>query len=134
VWAQTGDFSKDDGITRERLGLPPGNSRTSEPFVTRIYKTDDWDRILKPQPKGYPFTLTGDYALKDNETARVHEGVDAGDGTFGHGGAYATNMTLDGKRGLITVFLVQHAGFPQDGGKSHAVFKEAAEAQFGKSR
>jgi murein DD-endopeptidase MepM/ murein hydrolase activator NlpD len=74
--AQDGGFSKDDGITPERLGLPKGNTRTSAPFVTRIYKTDDWDRILKPQPKGCPFTLTGDYTLKDNETARVHEGVD----------------------------------------------------------
>jgi CubicO group peptidase (beta-lactamase class C family) len=57
-----------------------------------------------------------------------------GGGTFGHGGAYATNMTIDAKRGLIMVFLVQHAGFPQDGGKSHSAFKKAAEAQFGKSR
>ena len=32
--------------------------------------------------------------------------------TFGHGGALATNMTIDPQRGLITVFLVQHAGFP----------------------
>ena len=49
---------------------------TSEPFITRIYKTDDWDHILKKQPNGYPFTITRDYTLKDNETARVHEGVD----------------------------------------------------------
>ena len=32
---------------------------------------------------------------------------------FGHGGAYATNMTIDPKRGLITVFMVQHAGSSQ---------------------
>jgi CubicO group peptidase (beta-lactamase class C family) len=57
-----------------------------------------------------------------------------GGGTFGHGGAYATNMTIDAQRGLILVFLVQHAGFPRDGGKSHAAFLEAAKAQFGKSR
>jgi murein DD-endopeptidase MepM/ murein hydrolase activator NlpD len=74
--AQDGGFSKDDGITPERLGLPKGNTRTSAPFVTRIYKTDDWDRILKPQPKDYSSTLKGDYTLKDHETVRVHEGVD----------------------------------------------------------
>lgn len=74
--AQDGGFSTDDRVTPERLGLPKGNRRTSEPFVTRVYKTDAWDRILKPQPKGYPFTLTTDYTLKDNETARTHEGVD----------------------------------------------------------
>jgi CubicO group peptidase (beta-lactamase class C family) len=54
-------------------------------------------------------------------------GWSTGGGTFGHGGAYATNMTIDPKRGLITVFLAQHAGFSRNGGKSHAVFQEAAE-------
>ena len=74
--AHDGGFSKDDGITPERVGLPKGSTRTSEPFVTRVYKTDDNDDILKKQPEGYPFTVTADYTLKDNETARVHEGVD----------------------------------------------------------
>jgi CubicO group peptidase (beta-lactamase class C family) len=54
-----------------------------------------------------------------------------GPGTFGHGGAYATNMTIDAKRGLITVFLVQHAGFPGSGGKSQAAFRQAALEIFG---
>ena len=52
--------------------------------------------------------------------------------TFGHGGALATNMTIDPQRGLITVFLVQHAGFPGDGGKSHGAFVNAANDAFGK--
>jgi CubicO group peptidase (beta-lactamase class C family) len=51
-------------------------------------------------------------------------------GRYGHGGAMATDMTIDTKRGLITVFLVQHAGFPGDGGKSQAAFRKAAEAKF----
>jgi CubicO group peptidase (beta-lactamase class C family) len=55
-------------------------------------------------------------------------------GTFGHGGAYATNMTIDAQRGLITIFLVQHAGFPGDGGKSQAVFRKAAVETFGSPR
>jgi len=74
--AQDGRFSKDDGIAPERVGLPKGSKRTSEPFVTRVYKTGDNGDILKKQPDGYPFTVTADYTLKDNETARVHEGVD----------------------------------------------------------
>jgi len=74
--SQDRGFSKDDRITPERLGLPRGNTRTSEPFVTRIYKTDDHDNILKKQPTGYPFSVTTDYTLKENETARVHEGAD----------------------------------------------------------
>lgn len=55
-----------------------------------------------------------------------------GGDTFGHGGAYATNMTIDTKRGLVTVFMVQHNGFPGAGGKSQAAFRKAAEEAFGK--
>ena len=55
------------------------------------------------------------------------------DGVFGHGGAHATNMTIDSHRGLITVFMVQHAGFPKDGSKSQGAFQEAALERFGKT-
>jgi CubicO group peptidase (beta-lactamase class C family) len=55
-------------------------------------------------------------------------------GTFGHGGAMATNMTIDPKRGLIYVWLVQHAGFPGNGSQSQGAFRKAAEAQFGQTR
>jgi CubicO group peptidase (beta-lactamase class C family) len=53
-------------------------------------------------------------------------------GTFGHGGALSTNMTVDPKRGLITVWLVQHVGFPNDGGKASGVFRATAEKTFSK--
>ena len=55
-------------------------------------------------------------------------------GSFGHGGAYSTNMTIDRDRGLIYVFNVQHAGFPGNGGQSFEAFKKAAEKEFGKER
>ena len=57
-------------------------------------------------------------------------GWSTGGGTFGHGGAYATNMTIDPRSGLITVFMVQHAGFAGNGGQSHAAFRKAAEEAF----
>jgi CubicO group peptidase (beta-lactamase class C family) len=53
-----------------------------------------------------------------------------GVGVFGHGGAHSTNMTIDTNRGLITVFMVQHAGFPKDGNKSQAAFHKAAIERF----
>lgn len=53
--------------------------------------------------------------------------------SFGHGGALATNHTIDTKRGLITIFLVQHAGFPKNGNESQAAFRKAAESQFSPS-
>jgi CubicO group peptidase (beta-lactamase class C family) len=51
---------------------------------------------------------------------------------FGHGGAFSTDMSVDTKRGLVTVYLVQHAGFPGDGKKCLGLFKQAAETRFGK--
>jgi len=49
-----------------------------------------------------------------------------GDNWCGHGGAYSTNMMIDRKRGLIFVWLVQHAGYPGEGAKSFDAFKAAA--------
>ncbi len=60
-------------------------------------------------------------------------GWSAGGGTFGHGGAYSTNMTIDRDRGLIYIFMVQHAGFPGNGGTSFEAFKKAALEAFGKA-
>lgn len=74
--AQLPNASRDDRILPGRLGLPATNTRSSEPFVTRIYKTGDNDQILKKQPRGYPFTITEDYELGENEKAQIHKGVD----------------------------------------------------------
>ena len=38
---------------------------------------------------------------------------------------------VDTKRGLVYVFMVQHAGFPGNGGQSQGVFRKAAEAKYG---
>jgi CubicO group peptidase (beta-lactamase class C family) len=59
-------------------------------------------------------------------------GFSTGGGSFGHGGAMATNMNIDTKRGLITVWMVQHAGFPGNGGQSQGAFRKAAEETFRK--
>lgn len=54
-------------------------------------------------------------------------------GSFGHGGAYSTNMEVDPARQLVLVFMVQHAGYPgTEGGKILPAFTEAAIAAFGK--
>jgi CubicO group peptidase (beta-lactamase class C family) len=50
----------------------------------------------------------------------------------GHGGAESTDMEVNRKHGLIFVWMVQHAGYPNDGGKSRDAFKAAAIAQFAK--
>jgi CubicO group peptidase (beta-lactamase class C family) len=48
-------------------------------------------------------------------------------GSFGHGGAYSTDMRIDLQLQLITIYLVQHAGYPGDsGGKILPAFRKAA--------
>jgi CubicO group peptidase (beta-lactamase class C family) len=57
-----------------------------------------------------------------------------GESSFGHGGAFATDMTIDTKRGLITVWMVQQSGgFPNNGGQSQGAFRKAAEELYGNS-
>ncbi|MDR3638818.1 MAG: serine hydrolase [Isosphaeraceae bacterium] len=50
--------------------------------------------------------------------------------SWGHGGAQATNMTIESDRGLIFVWMVQAAGFPGNGDKSQGAFRKAADEQF----
>ncbi len=51
---------------------------------------------------------------------------------FGHGGAHATNMEIRPAKGLVIVWMVQHGGFPGEGGKAQGVFKGWAQERFGK--
>jgi CubicO group peptidase (beta-lactamase class C family) len=55
-----------------------------------------------------------------------------GKGEFHHGGAYASNMTIDPQHGLVFIWMVQHAGFLGDGAKSQGAFMQAAKAAFAK--
>ncbi len=50
--------------------------------------------------------------------------------TFGHGGAYSTNTTAETDKGLILIWLVQHASFPGEGNQSQDMFRNAAHAAF----
>ncbi len=50
---------------------------------------------------------------------------------YGHGGAYATNLSVDPGKGLVYVWMVQHAGFPADGAQAQGAFRRAADAKYG---
>jgi CubicO group peptidase (beta-lactamase class C family) len=52
--------------------------------------------------------------------------------TFGHGGAYSTNMTIYPRQGLASVFLVQQVGYPEGGEKAFPAFTAAVEEHFGR--
>ena len=54
-------------------------------------------------------------------------------GTFGHGGAVKTSMTIDPARGRIIVYMVQHAEFlddPEGKNENFQAFKQAVDEQF----
>ncbi len=54
-------------------------------------------------------------------------------GPCGHGGAFSTNLWIDPDRKLVTVYMVQHAGYPNnEGGKIRQTFEQAAVAAFAK--
>jgi CubicO group peptidase (beta-lactamase class C family) len=61
-------------------------------------------------------------------------GWSTGGGSFGHGGAYSTNMHIDSKRQLVTVYMVQHAGYanPDEAKQISPTFQKAAEEIGGK--
>jgi CubicO group peptidase (beta-lactamase class C family) len=79
------------------------------------------DAVREMAKRQTPQTVKEDYGL----------GWSTGGGVFGHGGAHATNMSLDPGRGLITVYMVQHAG-PAEVGQMHDVFVNAAREAFAK--
>ena len=58
-------------------------------------------------------------------------GLAVGPDWFGHGGAHATNMEVRPGDGIVTVWMVQHVGFPGDGAKAQGVFKAWAKQKFG---
>lgn len=53
-----------------------------------------------------------------------------GDGWFGHGGAHATNLEIRLGQGIALVWMVQHGGFPGDGGKAQDAFRKWALERF----
>jgi CubicO group peptidase (beta-lactamase class C family) len=63
------------------------------------------------QPQGFGFTVGG--------------------GKIGHGGAYNTNSSYDPARNLITIFLVQHAGWREDGKNILPKFQKVAANLYG---
>lgn len=57
-------------------------------------------------------------------------GLSVDGGRVGHGGAYGTHSGYDAQRGLITVFLVQHACWSGNGDRILPAFQKAAVETF----
>jgi CubicO group peptidase (beta-lactamase class C family) len=76
----------------------------------------------------------GNYGFGWSTTRKAHGEPEAANlSPCGHGGAYSTNMWIDPQHQLVTVFMVQHAGYPgKDGGKIQPAFTKAAMDLFAK--
>jgi hypothetical protein len=61
-------------------------------------------------------------------------GWNTGGGHFGHGGAFATSMSINSNSGLITVFMVQQAGNSEDVEKAIGAVNKVVEERFGSPR
>jgi CubicO group peptidase (beta-lactamase class C family) len=104
-----------------------GKQLLSEASVRAMTSTQTGDIINKGKGEGgYGLGLS---------TTRMSKG-ESGPvvaGPCGHGGAFSTNLWIDPDRMLVTVFMVQHAGFPgNEGGLIRQTFEQAAAKEFGK--
>lgn len=112
---------------RRRQPMPAGGlfstARDVARFCQMVLNGGEWEgtRYLSAAAVKEMTTRQTPPTLKENYGLGWATG---GDG-FGHGGAHATNMSIDPGRGLITVFMVQHAGSP-DVGKLNGAFQAAA--------
>lgn len=113
----------------QRQPMPAGGLFSTAADLLRFYQmlanngTLDGKQILSEQ------------AVREMETPQPgnpHYGLGIGtDGNHvGHGGAYSTNSSFEKRTGLITIFLVQHAGWPKGGEKAQGVFEKTARDAF----
>lgn len=120
----------------ERFPMPAGGLFSTATDLARFYQMllnrGQWNgrRVLSEQAVKQLTRRQTPPELKES----YGFGFSVGKNTFGHGGAYSTNTIADTERGLILVWLVQHAGFPGEGSKSQEAFKKAAMEAFAPAR
>ncbi len=108
-------------------GTLDGHRYVSEASVQQMTSTQDGELQNKGKGEnGYGFG----WATSRKVAGEPRPGSG---GRFGHGGAYATDMEIDAEHGLITVYMVQHGGYPNDGkAKIGPAFKNAVKDAFQK--
>lgn len=90
-------------------GKLDGKRILSEEAVKQMTTVQSGEAKSKDQIADYGFCL--------KITTKEGGDEDLGIGSYGHGGAHATQMWVDPVRGLVVILMVQHGGFPFDGGK-----------------
>jgi len=136
---------------RKRTPYPAGGLYSTADDLTRFYQmmlnggTFNGKRVLRQKTSALMTqTQTGDIKTGFVEGMSwglgfqvvkkpmgVTETLSAG--TYGHGGAYATQSWADPKRGIIVVMMIQRAGFPNgDNSPVRKGFQEAVKQQIGR--
>ena len=136
---------------RKRTPYPAGGLYSTAGDVTRFYQmmlsggTYNGKRVLRKETAALMTrTQTGDIKTGFvegmswglgfqvvKEPVGVTETLSAG--TYGHGGAYATQSWADPKRGIIVVMMIQRAGFSNgDNSPVRKGFQEAVKQQLGR--
>ncbi|HEX3133133.1 MAG TPA: serine hydrolase domain-containing protein [Planctomycetota bacterium] len=106
-------------------GVHDGKRLVSEASIRQLTSTQAGAKLndeSKPSGYGLGFSTT---TKSTGDTGPVPVGA------CGHGGAYATNLWIDPAHGVVLIYLVQHAGFINDGNKAKGVFEKAAIEQYG---
>ena len=142
-------FLKGGLSNRKRTPYPAGGLYSTATDVVRFYQmmlnggTFKGQRVLKKETAALMTrTQTGDIktGFVDGmswglgfQVVKTPQGVTASlsAGTYGHGGAYATQSWADPKTGHIVVLMIQRAGFRNgDNSPVRKAFQEAVQKQF----
>ena len=134
---------------RSRTPYPAGGLFSTARDMMRFYQmmlhggvANDQRLLKKKSVKELTRTQTGDIETGfvtgmswglGFQVVKEPQGVTAmvSPGTYGHGGAYATNSWADPKTGLIYILMIQRAGFPNaDNSPVRKAFQQAATDQF----
>ncbi len=116
----------------ERFPMPAGGLFSTAHDLSLFYRmmanngTLNGTRILSEKSVQ---TATNDQSGEAKSSYGFGFGTDGK--SFTHGGAYGTNSRYDREQKLITVFLVQHAGWSGDGKTILPTFQKAATAAYG---
>ena len=144
-------FLKGGLSNRKRTPYPAGGLYSTAADVVRFYQmmlnggTFKGQRVLKKETAALMTrTQTGDIktGFVDGmswglgfQVVKTPQGVNASlsAGTYGHGGAFATQSWADPKTGRIVVLMIQRAGFRNgDNSPVRKAFQEAVQKQFGR--
>jgi len=118
--------------SRERFPMPAGGLFSTANDLSLFYRmmanggTLNGTRILSEKAVQ---TATRDQSGEAKSNYGFGFGTDGK--SFTHGGAYGTNSRYDRENKLVTVFLIQHAGWSGDGKNILPTFQKAATAAFG---